>query len=105
MWIVELGLAPTQERLSARPAHRQILASLHERGVVPMAGPLADDSVAVIIFDVADEATVTDLLRSDPYYTTPGVTIISIREWAPLSLAPAAEATEDAQTPRPTPAG
>jgi uncharacterized protein YciI len=83
MWIVELSLAPTEERLAARPAHRQLLASLHECGVVPMAGPLADDSGAVIIFDLPEEA-VRRVLAEDPYLTTPGVAIISLREWMPF---------------------
>ena len=87
MWIVELSLAPTEERLAARPAHRQLLTGLHERGVVPMAGPFADDSGAVIVFDVRDEAAVADLLESDPYFATPGVTVASVREWRPFVTA------------------
>lgn len=84
MWIVELGMAPTEERLAARPAHRRLLASLHERGVVPMAGPFADDSGAVIVFDLPDEDALRHQLAADPYFTTPGVTILSVREWRPL---------------------
>ncbi|MGN9909451.1 YciI family protein [Phytohabitans sp. LJ34] len=84
MWIVELSLAPTKERLAARPAHRRLLASLHERGTVPMAGPLADDSGAVIVFDLPDEEAVRDKLAADPYLTTPGVAVVSVREWHPF---------------------
>jgi uncharacterized protein len=88
MWIVELSLAPTEERRSARPAHRALLAGLHERGVVPMAGPLADDSGAVIVFDLPDEEAVRQRLAADPYFVTPGVTVISVREWMPFITAP-----------------
>jgi uncharacterized protein YciI len=87
MWIVELSLAPTEERLAARPAHRRLLTGLRERGVVPMAGPLADDSGAVIIFDLPDEEALRRELAADPYLTTPGVTVASVREWRPFVTA------------------
>jgi uncharacterized protein YciI len=84
MWIVELALTGTPERLAARPAHRQRLTALHERGLVRMAGPLADDSGAVIVFDVPDRAALDDVLAGDPYLSTPGVTVERIREWRPF---------------------
>lgn len=84
MWIVDLKLEPTEERLAARPAHREKLARLHADGVVRMAGPLADDSGAVIIVDVDSRAAVDELLAHDPYYATDGVTITDIREWRPF---------------------
>jgi uncharacterized protein YciI len=84
MWIVELELSNTPERLAARPAHRRLLAELHESGVVPMAGPLADDSGAVIIFDLPDEEALRRQLAADPYLTTAGVTVRGVREWRPF---------------------
>jgi uncharacterized protein YciI len=84
MWIVELALRDTPERREARPAHRRLLATLHERGVVRMAGPLADDSGAVIVFDVPDREALTTLLAQDPYLATTGVTVASVREWRPF---------------------
>jgi hypothetical protein len=84
VWIVELKLEPTDERLAARPAHRQKLAQLHDDGVVPMAGPFADDSGAVIIVEAGDRAAVDRLLADDPYYATDGVTVTSVREWRPF---------------------
>jgi uncharacterized protein YciI len=87
MWIVELELRETPERMAARPAHRDRLTGLHERGVVSMAGPLADDSGAVIIFDLPDEEALRRQLESDPYLTTPGVSVRSVREWRPFLTA------------------
>lgn len=84
MWIVELKLEPTDERLAARPAHREKLARLHEAGVVRMAGPFADDSGAVIIVDAESRAEVDRLLSDDPYYAISGVTVTDIREWRPF---------------------
>lgn len=84
MWIVELALSPTPQRLAARPAHRERLAALHNEGKVPMAGPLADDSGAVIVVDVGDRTALDEILAADPYFATDGVTVTGIREWSPF---------------------
>lgn len=84
MWIVELSFTDEPERLEARPAHRDRLADLHRGGAVRMAGPLADGSGAVIVLDVADRHAADAILAADSYFTTPGVTIASIREWSPF---------------------
>ncbi|MEJ3746303.1 YciI family protein [Actinomycetes bacterium KLBMP 9797] len=81
MWIVELTFDNTPERLAARPAHRERLTELHRAGVVRMAGPWADDSGALIVFDVPE---LDDLLDADPYFTTPGVHVSARREWRPF---------------------
>ncbi|WIM92582.1 YciI family protein [Actinoplanes oblitus] len=81
MWMVELGFEPAPERLAARPAHRELLSELHAAGTVRMAGPFADDSGAVIVLDTADPR---EVLANDPYFTTPGVTVVSVREWRPF---------------------
>jgi hypothetical protein len=49
-----------------------------------LAGPWADDSGALLIFS-ADAARVTQILQEDPYYTTPGVTVIGVRAWTPIA--------------------
>ncbi|PWU43768.1 hypothetical protein DLE60_12400 [Micromonospora globispora] len=84
MWIVELAFTDAPERFAARPAHRQLLTALHAEGKVRMSGPFADDSGAVLVFDVPDRAALDDLLAADPYFTTPGVEVVAVREWAPF---------------------
>ncbi|GAA3780415.1 YciI family protein [Streptomyces phyllanthi] len=84
MWLVELSFTDAPERLAARPAHREKLAALHEKGRVRMAGPLADDSGAVLVFDVPDRAALDQLLGEDPYYSTEGVRVEQLREWRPI---------------------
>ena len=84
MWLVELGFTSDPARLEARPAHRATLVGLNERGIVRMAGPLSDESGAVIVFDVPERADVDALIASDPYYSTTGVTVVSIRQWNPF---------------------
>ena len=84
MWLVELSFDGGPERLAARAAHRDSLNKLHEQGVVRMAGPLADDSGAVIVFDVPDEAELRRLIGQDPYFSTKGVTVRHTRQWQPF---------------------
>jgi uncharacterized protein len=84
MFVVELEFDGTPDRLAARPAHRQRLQALREAGRLVMAGPFADDSGALLVFDVADSAELAGLLDEDPYYRTPGVKIVRQQEWAPI---------------------
>lgn len=49
-----------------------------------MSGPFADDSGALLIVDVPDEAALDQLIENDPYFRTLGVTITLRREWTPL---------------------
>ena len=84
MWIVELSLTATPERSAARPAHRDRLAALHDKGVVRMAGPFDDDTGALIIVDVEERAGVDALIADDPYFRTPGVEVVGIRCWRPF---------------------
>ena len=84
MFVLELAFDDAPERLAARPAHRERLRALHDAGRLVMAGPFADDSGALLVFDVTDSAELTGLIDDDPYYRTPGVTIVRQREWAPI---------------------
>ncbi|MBU2664468.1 hypothetical protein KOI35_13275 [Actinoplanes bogorensis] len=84
MWIVELAFTPDPARLAARPAHRAVLTALHEDGRLRMAGPFADDSGALIVLDVAGRDELDALLAADPYFATPGVTVVRTQEWAPF---------------------
>jgi uncharacterized protein YciI len=81
MFLVELRFGDSTERLAARPAHRAKLQVLHDQGRLPMAGPLADDRGAVLVFDVPDLTTLDRLLAEDPYFRMPGVEVIRLEEW------------------------
>lgn len=39
----------------------------------------------MLVFDVTD-AALDDILAADPYYATPGVTLVQRRAWTPLPL-------------------
>lgn len=83
MLTVELTFTDATERLAARPAHRAVLARLHEEGRLLAAGPWSDDSGALLIFAV-DRPELDTILDADPYYRTPGVEVTGIREWTPV---------------------
>lgn len=83
MFILELVFDDDERRLAARPAHRQRLARLHEDGRLVMAGPWHDDSGALLVFRT-DQDGMRAILAADPYYTTPGVRIASLRQWEPV---------------------
>jgi uncharacterized protein YciI len=79
---VELVFGPDSEkRLAVRPAHREYIASLAEKGVVLAAGPYADDTGALIIYEAADEASLKEILSADPYTPANVVTKWEIRVW------------------------
>lgn len=84
MFAVELTFDDDPARLAARPAHRERLQRLHSAGRVVLAGPYADDSGALLVFDVASADELDRELTADPYYRTPGVTVTSRREWTPV---------------------
>jgi uncharacterized protein YciI len=84
VFVVELSFHDDPARLEARPAHRERLQDLHRRGVLRKAGPWADDSGALLIFDVDSEDELERVLGEDPYYRAPGVTVASKRRWAPI---------------------
>ena len=86
MYVVELTYDDNPARLAARPAHRELLADLHKRGIVRAAGPWEDGTGALLIFDVETEEEVDGFLAEDPYYRSPGLTVRSKRRWSPLVI-------------------
>jgi uncharacterized protein YciI len=86
VFVVELAFGNNPARLAARPAHRQLLARLREEGRLRIAGPFADDSGALLIFDVPDAQDLERSLDEDPYYRALGVTITRQQEWSPIVI-------------------
>lgn len=83
MFVLELAFDDDPRRLAARPAHRQRLTRLHADGLLVMAGPWGDDSGALLLFRT-DRDGVEEVVNSDPYYSTPGVRVVALREWQPI---------------------
>jgi uncharacterized protein len=84
-YAVELAFDPakSERRLELRPAHRQVLAGLFEKGILKMSGPWEDDSGALLIVDT-DAEGIERILADDPYFEAPGVTVVAVRRWQPI---------------------
>jgi uncharacterized protein len=50
-----------------RPPHREYLMGLKKDGKVALAGPLADDSGAVIVYEAASKEETEQLMKNDPF--------------------------------------
>ncbi|HEY8374195.1 MAG TPA: muconolactone Delta-isomerase family protein [Pseudonocardiaceae bacterium] len=77
--------ADRERRLEVRPAHREYLKGLAERGVLLAAGPWADDSGALLVYEVADRDELQRVLDEDPYTPAKVVQEITVREWTPVT--------------------
>lgn len=84
-FVLELSFAPADERrLEVRPQHRGYLSTLLAEGTLVSAGPWADDTGAMILLDVANEAAAREIIAADPYTDAGVVTVASLREWRPI---------------------
>lgn len=83
-FVLEIRFKNEEERLRVRPAHRAYLAELLATRRLVTAGPWADDTGAMLIYEVADEAELRELLASDPYTIAGVYDEVSLREWRPI---------------------
>lgn len=74
-------VSDSEARMQVRPAHRDYLAALKEAGKLVEAGPFADESGALLIYDVADEAELRDILAKDPYTPAGVYELAMLKEW------------------------
>lgn len=82
---VELVFGDNQdERLAVRPAHREYLTTLVERGVLLVSGPYADQTGALLVYEVADEDELREVLAADPYTPAGVVVETRVHEWQTL---------------------
>ena len=78
-----------------RPAHKDYLRSLYERGDIVVSGPLAEGGGpgALLILDADDIDAVAALLDQDPFHALGLIAEREIRRWNPAfggaRLAPA----------------
>ncbi len=70
--------------MEVRPAHRDYLTELNAAGKLVAAGPFTDQTGALLIYDVADEAEVRDILAKDPYTAADVYEIVTLQEWQKL---------------------
>lgn len=71
-----------ERRMPFREAHLTLMKAAHQRGDVVMAGALGDPlEHAMIIFRVADVATVENFARTDPYVLNNVATTWTVKPW------------------------
>jgi uncharacterized protein len=83
-FVLEIKFKDDERRLQVRPAHRAFLAErLAERKLVT-AGPWADDSGALLVFEAGSEPELREMLAADPYQIAGVCEEVSLREWQPI---------------------
>jgi uncharacterized protein YciI len=85
MYAVQLSFYDDDGRLPLRPQHRERLAHLAADGKLVAGGPWSDESGALLVFAVPNRDELDAILRDDPYYRAPGVTVASVHEWNPVT--------------------
>ncbi len=81
MIAVILAFSDDPARLELRPAHREHAAALHEQGVLLAGGPFEDQTGALLLFSTDDMSVVEASLEDDPYYSAPGVEVVTVQPW------------------------
>jgi uncharacterized protein YciI len=83
-FVLQLSFKNDARRLEVRPAHREYLRRLLDEGRLVTAGPFADDKGALLVYEVADEGELRDILAADPYTAADVYDIEQLREWSPI---------------------
>jgi uncharacterized protein len=80
-FLLEYRYVAQDARMAAREDHLAYMDRLHAEGQVVLAGPLTDDTGAVVVFDVPDLDTAQRLVDDDPYTAAGATTGHTLREW------------------------
>ena len=80
-FLVLTTFASAEGRMAHRSAHREYLHEQVAQGKLLMAGPFADESGGLIIFEAEDEAEVAEIMAHDPFTTEGVFATTEIRPW------------------------
>jgi len=69
-----------------RPSHRQYMAKLLAEGKLVAAGPFADGSGALFIYETETKQAAEALATDDPYVEGGAFASYEITPWAPVSI-------------------
>ena len=70
-----------EKRQAVRPSHRDYLRGLADQGKLLHAGPFADDSGSLIVYEAGSSDEVQAILNNDPFTKEGIITDSVIREW------------------------
>ncbi len=80
-FLVLTTFTSAEARMAHRPAHREYLREQVAQGKLLMAGPFADESGGLIIFEAEDDAEVGEIIANDPFTTEGVFATTEIRPW------------------------
>lgn len=76
----------TEARDATRPAHREYLAEVTERGGLLLSGPhIGGQPAALLVFEAETEDGARALIAADPFVLQGLIAEITVREWQPVS--------------------
>jgi uncharacterized protein YciI len=67
-----------------RPAHRQYLSELRQRGRLAVCGPFTDDSGGLIVYEAASREEAEKLIKDDPFNQNGIFVRYDLRPWNPV---------------------
>ena len=74
-----------EARDATRPAHREYLAAVNERGGLLLSGPHVGEPAALLVFEAETADAARALTAADPFVLEGLVAEITVREWEPVS--------------------
>jgi uncharacterized protein YciI len=80
-FLLEYRYVSQDTRMAAREDHLAYMNGLHEKGTVVFAGPLADDTGAVVVIEAPDLAAAQEVADGDPYTAAGAATGHTLREF------------------------
>lgn len=78
----------TPKVAAVRPAHREYIARLFEESKILAAGPFADGTGGLFIYDARDEAEAKKLAGEDPYASMGALSSTTLELWKPVNVNP-----------------
>jgi uncharacterized protein len=81
LFALTLKFTDPERRLEVMPTHREYLDELYAAGKLHAAGPFTDATGALLIYDVADETEVREVIANDPYTAADVYEIVTLQEW------------------------
>lgn len=84
-YLAVLTIVDAARNQQERPAHLRYISDLYEQGYVQEAGPFADGSGGLVIYQNVDENTARRLAEADPAVTS-GARTLRLIPWKVLDL-------------------